>query len=85
MPADVLDELRILLIATLRLSRDPMSLDPHADLFRGELGLDSLDAVQILTAVERHFGIRVSDGDLARYSLSTLAGLAELVHDKTAR
>jgi acyl carrier protein len=83
--ADILLALRSLLVVTLRLQIDPATIDPDADLFRGPLGLDSLDAVQILTAVEHHFGIRVDDRDLATYSLSTLSGIAQLVRDRTGR
>ncbi len=85
MAPDLIEELRALLVRTLRLARDAQSIDADAPLFGGELGLDSLDAVQILSAIERHFAVRVSDADLARYSLSTLAGLAQLVRDKTGR
>ena len=47
MAADLIDELRQLLTNSLRLDRDPQTIDPDAPLFGGELGLDSLDAVQL--------------------------------------
>ena len=60
----------------------PGSVDADAELFAGPLGLDSLDAIQFLTAVERHFSIRISDADLARSALSTLRNLAAVLAEK---
>ena len=82
MSTELIDELRELLVQSLRLSRDPRSVLPDTELFGGELELDSLDAMQLLTAIEKHFSVEISDGDLARYPLSTLASIAALLTAK---
>jgi acyl carrier protein len=82
MPADLIDELRCLLVSALRLQRDPQTIDPHAELFGGDLGLDSLDAVQLVTAIEKHFAVEISDHDLARSALATIATIAALLREK---
>jgi len=79
MAADLIDELRHLLVASLRLDRDPGSIAPDALLFGGELGLDSLDAVQFLSAIEKHFGIEVPDRELGRSALDTLSSIAGML------
>lgn len=40
---------------------DASSLDEERPFF--ELGIDSLDAAQVLMAIEERFGLRVADGD----------------------
>jgi len=82
MPIELIDELRDLLVRSLRLSRDPQTVLPDTELFGGELELDSLDAMQLLTAIEKHFSVEITDGDLARYPLSTLTSIAALLTAK---
>jgi acyl carrier protein len=77
--AELVDELRRLLVTALRLPRSPEQISPQAQLFGGELGLDSVDAVQFALAVEKQYQIVISDGDLARFPLSTLADFAALL------
>lgn len=43
------------------------------------LQLDSLDAVEIVTAVERHYGVRVDSPGAARKILKSIDSLAEFV------
>jgi acyl carrier protein len=82
MSTELIDELRNLLVRSLRLSRDPQSVLPDTELFGGELELDSLDAMQLLTAIEKHFSVEITDGDLARYPLTTLTSIAALLTAK---
>jgi acyl carrier protein len=44
------------------------------------LGLDSLDAVELVIALERQFGIGVSDAEVAR--LETVGDLVTLVVER---
>lgn len=37
----------------------PEQIDPDAPLFGGELGLDSIDALEIALAVSRHYGFQL--------------------------
>ncbi len=58
--AAVLEELKVLLIENLHLSLQPDDIDPDAALFGSGLGLDSVDAVEIVVAVEDRFGLDFS-------------------------
>ncbi|MFE6889213.1 acyltransferase domain-containing protein [Streptomyces sp. NPDC057694] len=70
-----LDRLRALVAGVMGFGPD--RLDPDVPLT--ELGLDSLTAVRIRTAVEREFGVAVEAGALLRQG--TLRGVAELLDD----
>ena len=50
-----------LLIQTSGLSLQPDEIDPDAPLFGSGLGLDSVDAVELVVAIEREFGLRLPD------------------------
>lgn len=61
-------------------------LQPDASLFDGELGLDSIDALEIGVALNKHYGIKLSaEDDEARGHFATLRSLARLVEDRRVR
>jgi acyl carrier protein len=80
--AELMDELRQLVVSALKLPRTPESISPGTRLFGGELGLDSVDAVGFVLAVEKRFSIEITDGDLARFPLTTLRDVAALLGAK---
>nr|HDN00430.1 acyl carrier protein [Deltaproteobacteria bacterium] len=56
---------------------EPESLQPDATLYE-DLGLDSLDAVDMVVALEKAFGMKMTDEEAVR-SVRTLADLFDLV------
>ena len=55
----------------------PEDIDTDAPLFGAEgLGLDSIDALEIILLLEKHYGIRITDPKAGKdifYSVKTLA------------
>jgi acyl carrier protein len=77
--AEVLEELRELVGLILARKRSPIPasrIDEGASLLR-DLGIDSLDVLQLAAAVERRYGIRLPDPERSR--LDNLAALAAAV------
>lgn len=62
-------------------------LAPDEILFGSEsrLQLDSLDALQVSMAIQKRFGIRITDSKETRRALATLQDMAEYLHGKGAR
>jgi acyl carrier protein len=60
---EVLDRLRELMVVALRLDIDPDEIDPDTSLFGTGLGLDSIDALELVVAVEDVFGVVVAGTD----------------------
>lgn len=75
----VLGRVRQLLIASLELPRGPDEIDPDTALFGTGLGLDSVDAVEVVIGFELEFGIRLSDVDERRRALRSVNALVDVV------
>jgi len=52
-------------------------------LFGDGLGLDSLDAVEIVVLLQRHWGIEVRDMEEGRKIFYSIDTLAQFVHENT--
>ncbi len=48
----------------------------------GSLGLDSVDALQLVVALDKHFGLKVPDPGAAREILATVNSMAAAVEQK---
>jgi len=82
---DLRRKLKELLIE--RLKFEDMTPDDIADddpLFAGGLGLDSIDALEIVVMLESEFGIRVKNETSARDHFRSIATLAGFVEERLA-
>jgi acyl carrier protein len=76
---ELLARARKLIIEQLHIRREPSEIDPDCPLFATGLGLDSVDAVELVIGIETEFNIQVPDGPPARRSLRTLNTLVDFV------
>lgn len=77
--AAALARVRRVVIANLRVDRAPEELDPDTALFGSGLGLDSIDAVELVVALDTTFGVSLGDDVFGRAEMRTLNGLVDLV------
>ena len=80
----VLDRVMEMLVAALQLEQLPETIDPDTFLFGTGLGLDSVDAVKIIVALEADFGISLDESD-SKVALRTVNSLVDLVLSREAR
>jgi acyl carrier protein len=75
------EQLKKIIVEELNLEEvSPEEIEDAAPLFGEGLGLDSLDAVEIVVLLEKHFGVVVKDldeGKAAFQSINTLAAYVE--------
>jgi len=68
---------RVMQIMAEEFELEPELLQPDATLYE-DLGLDSLDAVDMVVALEKAFGMKMTDEEAVR-AVRTLGDLFELV------
>ena len=58
----------------------PEDIDDNAPLFGDDgLQLDSLDAVELVVIVEKHFGVAITNAEEARGAFVSISGLADFI------
>ena len=78
-------QLKALIIAELNLEDfTPADMDPDDILFGEKFGLDSIDAVEVVYLVEKHFGVAMKDMSEARPALTSVRTLAAFIKERQA-
>lgn len=74
-------DLADLVVASLNLENvAPESIAPDAPLFGGELGLDSIDALELALAVSKRYGVQLrSDNPDNRHVFGSLRALSDYI------
>ena len=79
------NEIRSLIIANLMLQIEPGQILDDTLLFgAGGLGLDSVDALQLVVALEKQYGLKISDTEVARQTLLTINSISAAVQSHRA-
>ncbi len=74
-----LGEVRRLLASIINFMGDPADIDPDAGLFGTGLGLDSLDAMEVLIGLDIDLGIKLEGDDPIRLGLRSVNGVVDAV------
>jgi acyl carrier protein len=78
--------LKRLLIDGLRLETlKPEDVDDAAPIFVEGLGLDSVDALELVVLVEEKFNIQIPDEDVGRKAFASIDALADYVSAELGR
>jgi acyl carrier protein len=77
-------ELKNLIVSRLKLEMAPADIDDAAPLFGEGLGLDSIDALELVVGIERLYGIRIADAEVGKKAFASVNALAEFVREKRA-
>jgi acyl carrier protein len=75
--AELIEKLKSEIIEALNLEDlEPQDIDKDAPLFGEGLGLDSIDALELIVLLEKNYGIKLEDpkdGKKVFYSVQTMA------------
>lgn len=79
------EQIKQLLVQRLKLERDASSIGDDEPLFGPEgLGLDSIDALELVLGLEQEFGVTIDDQQVGSQVLSTVNSIVAFIDEKRA-
>lgn len=81
----VKEQLKPIILKSLRITDlTPEDLRDDQPLLGGELEIDSIDILQLVLEIERHFGIKLVQGNFNQKNLESVNALAAIIESKVA-
>jgi acyl carrier protein len=83
---DLIQKIKQLIIQRLKLlDMTPEMIETDAPLFGEGLGLDSIDALELVLGLEKEFGVIIPDAEVGRKVFQSVKTMAQYVLDQQAR
>lgn len=78
--AELRQKIKEVMVEELMLDFEPDEIGDETPIFGAEgLGLDSVDALQLVVAIEKHFGLKVGDAEKAKQILQSVETIAKAI------
>ena len=78
--SELKSRIKAILVDRLKLDRAPESIGDDEPLFGPEgLGLDSIDALELVLGVEQEFGVKIENEEVGMEALASVSGLADFI------
>ncbi len=85
MSNDLVLELKRLIIESLKLEDlAPEDIEDDSQLFGDGLGLDSIDALELVVALEKKYGVVIPDSEVGEQVFRSINTLAQFVRGQSA-
>jgi acyl carrier protein len=79
------EKLKDIIIEELNLEDlTPEEIDDNAPLFGEGLGLDSLDAVELVVQVQKHFNVEIKNMEEGRSAFQSINSLGNFIEERIA-
>ncbi|WP_411827541.1 acyl carrier protein [Luteolibacter sp. AS25] len=80
-PSTLHEEIKEILVDELMLDIEVDEIETDTPLMGPDsLGLDSVDALQLVVAIEKHYGLKITDPEEAKVALRSVATIATAVN-----
>jgi acyl carrier protein len=76
------ERIKRILIDRLRLELEPAEIGDSMPLFGAGLGLDSIDALELVLGLEQEFDVKIEDEEMGAKALASVEALAGFVQAK---
>ncbi len=81
---DLIEKIKSLIITRLKLiDLTPETIETDAPLFGEGLGLDSIDALELVLGLEKEFGVIIPDAEVGRKVFQSVRTMAQYVLEQT--
>ncbi|HEV2846888.1 MAG TPA: phosphopantetheine-binding protein [Thermoanaerobaculia bacterium] len=78
------ERIKRLIVSSLNLEgMSPEMIGDETPLFGEGLGLDSVDALELVVALEKEFGIKIKSQEIGREVFSSVSTLSEFIEART--
>jgi acyl carrier protein len=79
-PSPLNEKIKAMLVQDLMLQITPEEIGDDQPLFGpGSLGLDSVDALQLVVALDKNYGLKIPDAAVARKTMQTVSNIAATI------
>ena len=75
----ILAHVRQILCKTMKLQVEPEAIDPDAPLFGTGLGMDSVDAVELVVQIDAAFGLTLTDSPHVASKMRTVNTIIDAI------
>ena len=83
--SELFEPIKHLIVDRLKLEIEPSEIDNEQPLFGDQgLGLDSIDALELVLGVEQELGVKIDDEEIGSQALESVAALASFVSERRA-
>jgi len=83
---DLIEQLKQLIITRLKLTEmTPEMIDADAPLFGEGLGLDSIDALELVLGLEKEYGVIIPDAEVGKKVFQSVRTMAQYVMEQRER
>ena len=77
------EQIKEVMVEELMLDMEPDEIGDTQPLMGPDsVGLDSVDALQLVVAIEKHFGLKIADAEVAKTVLVNVDTIAKAVSDQ---
>lgn len=77
---DLMRDLKVGIVQHLSLEGvEPGDIDSNAALFEEGLGLDSIDALELVVMLEHNYGLKIESADEAKKAFASVAAMANYI------
>ena len=82
----LIEELKVRIIEVLNLvDETPEDFDEDGQLVGGDLGIDSIDVLEMVMMIEEDYGVIIANKELGEKVFVTLRTLAEYIYQNSSR
>jgi acyl carrier protein len=82
----LIEELQVKIVEILNLPDvSPTDIQLDEQLVGGELGIDSIDVLEMVIMIEKDYGVAIDNKELGAKVFATLRSLAEYIQEKSTR